>query len=69
MFFGPAHSQPTVLAHLANGLAVLITTFCAAQFNAQLGGHEVVEIIAHFHAQGVLFGGEIDEHNVFLWTD
>ena len=60
--FGPAHGQPAVTAHLAHDLAVLVAAFGTAQAHAQLGRHQVVEIVTHLQAQAVLLGGQIDKH-------
>ncbi|MNZ73831.1 hypothetical protein D3C78_922590 [compost metagenome] len=62
----PAHCQPAIAAHLADGLAIQVAAFLAAQLAAQLRGHQVLEVVPHLQAQGVLLGGQIDEHVALL---
>ena len=62
----PAEGQPAVAADLADGVAVQVAPFHAAQGGAQLGGHQVLEVVPHLEAQGVLLGGQVYEHGILL---
>ena len=63
---GPADREPAVVTHLADGLAVQLTAFLAAQLVTHVRGHQGLEIVPHLVAQGMLFGCEVNEHVLLL---
>ena len=62
VLLGPTHGQPAIASHLANGVAIEFAALFTAQLFTQLRGHQVLEIVPHLMAQGMLFGCEVDEH-------
>ena len=55
VFFGPAQSQPAVAAHGLQQLAVFGATLGTAHTQLALRVHQLLKVVAHFDAQGVLF--------------
>jgi len=59
---GPAYRQPAIATDLRDGAAKQLATFGTAHLLAQLGGHQVLEIVPDLESQCMLFRGEIDKH-------